>query len=110
MIFFVVAMYFGDRICGLPFCHCARKNASRGAPSESHESGPRIVFTRFECSQSAILSWSSLPTFLTAACSTCAAANASAASSVGIGVLYAFLYALTNCLFIGKRFPFAFAA
>jgi aminocarboxymuconate-semialdehyde decarboxylase len=71
-----------DRL--LPFCHWASRKSDCGAPVASQRSGPRMVSTWLACSQSASLSWSISPTAATAACRTCAAANASAASSSGI--------------------------
>jgi hypothetical protein len=92
----------------LPFCHCARRNAWRGAPVAFQLSGPRIVRTGCACSQSRIASWSIFPTFLTAVVRTCAAANASAVSSAGMDFLpYFFWYALRNDWFSGYRAPFA---
>src|SRR6266566_2263986 len=105
-IFVLVAANFGATTCDLPFCHCASRNAWRGAPVASQLSGPRIVCTLFECSQSLIASWSIFPTFFTAVASTCAAANASAASSAGIEFLpYFAWYAWRNSWFCGYRVP-----
>src|SRR3954449_2322426 len=92
-----VAASLGRTIWDLPSCHWPIRNWPCGAPVLSHLSGPRIVLTVFERIQLASFVWSEmLPTALTAACITCAAANASAASSAGSPAPNIELNVLTN--------------
>src|SRR3954470_834216 len=80
----LVAASGGSTISGLPLCHWPTRNWPFGLPSAFQLREPRIVSTELERSQSASLSWSALANVLlasTVACSTLAAAYASAASS-----------------------------
>ena len=82
-MFLVVATSAGATTCTLPDCHWARMNWPCGSPFSFHFSGPSTVCTVLECSHWESLAWSSEPTAVTAAWSTWAVPNASAASSAG---------------------------
>src|SRR6185437_13437236 len=92
----VVFTSSGSTISGRPLCHWASRKSPFGSPASVQDNGPRMVSTVLPCSHVAIASWSTLPTFSAAACSTCAAAKASAASSAGSAPPYSFPYAATN--------------
>src|SRR3954468_18934282 len=96
-----VAASAGATTWALPDCHWASRNLPFGSPVDVQLSGPRMVCTVLACSQSRIFAWSSAPTPVTAACSTSAAAYASAASSAGSAFWYAALYPETKSVFFG---------